>query len=214
MKMITTIGSLFSKVMKLHSLREGLCVSLALLTSMVAWADNKTVSSPDGRLQVTISCQDGHAAYSVSYDGREVVRPSALGLKTNLGDFTHGLSMQEKTSQMPIDTRYKLTRSKCSDVHYQSNRLQVDFLTEKKIPMSIIFQVSNNDVAFCYRLGRGPKDNPKCAVVESEATSFNLPDGTTTFICPQITPMTVVRLPAKLLATDVSIRASSLLKAK
>ena len=80
--------------------------------------------------------------------------------------------------------------TKRSDISYQANRLQVDFATAKRIPMSVIFQVSNNDVAFCYQLGRGPRDNPKCAIVQREATAFNIIDGTTTFLSPQITPMT------------------------
>ena len=163
---------------------------LALFATLATYANDKTVSSPDGRLQVTIACNDGRATYSVSYDGTEVVKPSALGLVTNLGDFTRGLTMQDKARQMPINKHYKMRTTKCSDITYKANRLQVDFATEKKIPMSIIFQVSDNDVAFCYQLGRGPKDNPKCAIVEREATAFNLPDGTTTFLCPQITPMT------------------------
>lgn len=161
-----------------------------MIATVAAFADDKTVSSPDGRLQVTIACNGGHATYAVSYDGVDVLKPSLLGLVTNLGDFTKGLEIQEKVSRMPVNKNYKMTNTKRSDISYKANRLQVEFATEKKIPMSVIFQVSDNDVAFCYQLGRGPRDNPKCAIVESEATSFNLADGTTTFLCPQITPMT------------------------
>ena len=197
--------SLFQKVFNLPSLQGGArgrllpslqggvggrLLGLLLFASLASYADDKTVSSPDGRLQVTIACNDGRATYSVSYDGTEVVKPSALGLVTNLGDFTRGLTMQDKARQMSINKHYKMRTTKCSDITYKANRLQVDFATEKKIPMSVIFQVSDNDVAFCYQLGRGPKDNPKCAIVEREATAFNLPDGTTTFLCPQIKPMT------------------------
>ena len=169
---------------------RNLFLLVALFATLAAFADDKTVSSPDGRLKVTIACQDGRATYSVSYDGVEVLKPSRLGLRTNLGDFTQKLTMLDKVRQMPVDRRYQMRQSKDADIHYKANRLQVDFSTEKKIPMSVIFQVSDNDVAFCYQLGRGPKNNPKCALVEGEATAFNLADGTTTFLCPQITPMT------------------------
>ena len=182
--------ALFKKVFNHPFLAKGLAAGLLLLASVSTYADDKTVCSPDGRLQVTIACNDGHATYSVSYDGIEVLKPSALGLKTNLGDFTQGLTMQGNARQMPINKHYKMRNTKRSDIAYKANRLQVDFATEKRIPMSVIFQVSDNDVAFCYQLGRGPRDNPKCAIIESEATAFNLADGTTTFLCPQITPMT------------------------
>ena len=110
---------------------------MALFATLATYADDKTVSSPDGRLQVTISCQDGCACYSVSYDGTVVLKPSALGLVTNLGDFTQGLTMQEKATQMPINKHYKMRSTKRSDISYQANRLQVDFATAKRIPMSV-----------------------------------------------------------------------------
>lgn len=167
-----------------------LLFSLALLASSYAFADNQVVSSPDGRLVVTVSCDEGRASYKVQYDGKVIVDPSALGLKTNIGDFTKGLKMLPDAKQETLRYAYLLSRSKFSSVSVVANRLKVDFETEKKIPMSIIFCVEDNDIAFKYQLGRGPKDNPKCAIVYEEATAFNLPDETRTFICPQITPMT------------------------
>ncbi len=50
----------------------------ALLLSAVTMttAETKTVSSPDGRLKVTISDEGGLARYAVSYDGHTVLQPS------------------------------------------------------------------------------------------------------------------------------------------
>ena len=57
--------------------------------------------------------------------------------------------------------------------------------------MDIIFRVSNRDVAFSYKLyskkSRG--NETLAAIVENEASGFVLPDGTTTFLCPQSKPM-------------------------
>ena len=50
------------------------------------------------------------------------------------------------------------------------------------------FRVSDNDVAFRYILH--PQGDALCAVVFEEATGFEMPDGTTTFLCPQSKPMT------------------------
>ena len=49
------------------------------------------------------------------------------------------------------------------------------------------FSVSNNDVAFRYTVY--PDGNTLCCVIEDEATGFAMPDGTTTFLCPQSGPM-------------------------
>ena len=167
-----------------------LFLSLAVLVSVCLWADEKTVSSPDGRLVVTVSCNDGNAMYAVSYDGKQLLKPSSLGLKTNVGDFTKGLKMLAEEKREILRYAYLLSRSKFSSVPVVANRMEVSFETETNIPMSVVFCVKDNDVAFKYQLGRGRRDNPKCAVVYSESTAFNLPDDTRTFLTPQITPMT------------------------
>ena len=167
-----------------------LLFSLAFMMSVTMMADDKVVSSPDGRLVVTISCHEGKASYGVKYDGMEVLKASSLGLKTNVGDFTKGLKMLADEQRETLRYAYLLSRSKYSSVSVVANQLKVNFETEAKIPMSIVFCVKDNDVAFKYQLGRGPKDNPKCAVVYEETTAFNFPDETRTFLCPQITPMT------------------------
>ena len=125
-----------------------LFLSLALLASVSAFADDKVVSSPDGRLVVTVSCEDGQASYAVKYDGKDVIKPSALGLKTNVGDFTKGLKMVPEAKQETLRYAYLLSRSKFSSVSVVANRLKVDFETEKRIPMSVIFCVEDNDIAF------------------------------------------------------------------
>ncbi|MBR6937504.1 MAG: glycoside hydrolase family 97 catalytic domain-containing protein [Prevotella sp.] len=167
-----------------------LLFSLAFMMSVTMMADDKVVSSPDGRLVVTISCNNGKASYGVKYDGMEVLKTSSLGLKTNVGDFTKGLKMLADEQRETLRYAYLLSRSKYSSVSVVANQLKVNFETEAKIPMCIVFCVKDNDVAFKYQLGRGPKDNPKCAVVYEETTAFNFPDETRTFLCPQITPMT------------------------
>ncbi|MGG6496923.1 UNVERIFIED_CONTAM: glycoside hydrolase family 97 N-terminal domain-containing protein, partial [Bacteroidetes bacterium 56_B9] len=50
-----------------------------------------------------------------------------------------------------------------------------------------IFRVSDRDVAFKYKMY--PQKNTLSCIVKEEATSFVLPDGSTTFLCPQSKPM-------------------------
>lgn len=160
----------------------------AVIAPLAIWAEEKTVVSPDGKLCVTVAVEEGRAFYTVAYDGHEVMGRSALGLRTNLGDFTKNLTWQEAKEGNKVKD-YQMTRTKKSQIHYDANTLAVTLQTEKKVPLTVEFWVSDNNIAFRYLLGRGPKDNPKCAIVESEATAFNLPEKTRSFICPQITPM-------------------------
>ena len=153
-------------------------------------AATKTVSSPDGRLQVNISDGNGgQATYSVSYDGAQVLLPSRLGLEADYGDFTRGLTIARAESG---DTAYsyEMRQTKRSSVRVEANRLALTFRNAKGMEMVVDFHVSNHDIAYRYRLLRPKKGNPKCAVVRREVSSFRFADGTTTFLCPQIGPMT------------------------
>ena len=151
-----------------------------------------TVSSPDGQLHVEVSVVDGRATYQVFYGGteqKEMLLPSALGLTTDVGDYTTGLTISG-SRQDKVDKSYTLSQAKVSSVHYVANQLDVDFANAQGHRMTVTFLVSNQDIAFRYTLHRQKDDNPKCAVVLGEATSFRFPDYTTTFLCPQIGPFT------------------------
>ncbi len=148
-----------------------------------------TVTSPDGKLRVEVASQGGNLTYSVSYEGVEMLRPSALGLTADFGDFTTGLTITgSKTDE--VRKTYTMQQAKASAISYEARRLDVEVVNAKEQRMTVTFLVSNNDVAFRYTIPRQKDDNPKCAVIQREATSFRFPDATTTFLCPQIGPFT------------------------
>ena len=146
------------------------------------------VTSPDERLSVVLFAKDGKMKYSVTYDEQPVVLESEMGLVANIGDFSNGMSWI-KTDFDKVTKDYTMAQAKASQIHYEANRMDVDFENASKQRITVTLLVSNNDVAFRYSLYRGKNDNPKCAVIEREVTSFRFPDGSTTFLSPQIGPM-------------------------
>ena len=151
-----------------------------------AWAEEKTFSSPDGKLTVMVDDLGKTANYRVNLDETEIICRSQLGVKTNIGDFTKGLTMagcEVKT----VKESYDLRNIKQSHVDYEATEAVCSFEQEGKKVMDVVFRVSNRDVAYRYTLY--PKGGTLVAVVEGEASSFQLPDGTTTFLCPQSKPM-------------------------
>ena len=155
---------------------------LFVAAGLQAAAQALTVASPDGRLSVAVTTDNGKALYSVTYDGQQMMQPSRLGLLTDVADLSCGLAVTG-SSQRSIDTLYNMRGTKVSSVHYRANELAVTFADGKKHTMTVTFRVSNNDVAFRYSL---PAYGDRTSiVVKGEATSFRLPDGTTTFICAQ-----------------------------
>ena len=149
-----------------------------------ASAREDAISSPDGKLVVTVSDDGPQATYTVKYDGQQVLLPSPLGFKADFGDFTQKLRIT--TSRIGgADRLYEMHQAKRSWIHYVATQLFVSFKNAAGQKMTVEFSVSNNDVAFRYHIPRQKDDNPKSAVIEHESTGFALPDGTTTFLTPQ-----------------------------
>ena len=163
---------------------------IAVSAAMAAGQSDKTLTSPDGRLTVSVGCEDGKPVYGIEYDGITFMKPSPLGLKTNVGDFTSGMVMSrpENLSSEKITADYSLPNIKKSHVDQDYTVGVYRFAKDDKTAFDVEFRVSDNDVAFRYILH--PQGDALCAVVFEEATGFEMPDGTTTFLCPQSKPMT------------------------
>lgn len=162
-------------------------VMAMLLGSSVASAENKQITSPDGKLVVTVADMDGRPSYSVSYDNVLFLKPSPLGMIANIGDFSSGMSLEKNVSTNKIDETYELASIKQSKVRYVANEAVFSFTQQGKTIYDVIFRISNNDVAFKYKMY--PQGETLSCVVKQEATGFAFPDGTTTFLCPQSKPM-------------------------
>ena len=162
--------------------------SMVLLAGcfVTAFATDQRVASPNGKLVVTISDEGGKPAYTVCYDGHVVLTPSALGLKTNIGDLTQQLTLKSCDSKT-ISDHYTVRNIKQQIVDYEAAEAVCHFTQGNKPVMDITFRVSNRDVAYRYRVL--PKGETRVCVVESEASAFAMPENTTTFLCPQSSPM-------------------------
>ena len=146
------------------------------------------VKSPDGKLKVSVVASNGMPSYSITYNDKTFLENSPLGVKTSAGDFTKGLVLKTDTNQNKIDETYELPNIKQRNVHYEANETVFSFSKEDKSVIDVIFRVSNNNVAFKYKIY--PQKEVLSGVLQEEASGFVLPEGTTTFLCPQSKPMT------------------------
>ena len=144
------------------------------------------MSGPDQQLRVNVSVENGAPLYSVTYKGKTILEPSPLGFVANIGDFSQGMTYVEQKKQT-IEETYTLDRIKKSTVNYHANELTVTFQNADRQPMDVTFRVSNNDLAFRYELPR--YGDTGSIVIRREATGFDFPSYTTTFLAPQSDPM-------------------------
>ncbi|MBL3656020.1 glycoside hydrolase family 97 protein [Fulvivirga sediminis] len=159
---------------------------ISLILSSVTYAQNASVSSPDGKLKVDIYIKEGTLFYEVYYAGNQVLEQSRLGLETNLVDYANGLIWQG-SEEKSLDFTYTQEKIKQSEVHYQGSELVCTLNNKDKKPIKVIFKVSNNDIALRYYIPAA--GDPVALVVEKELTAFNFPQAAKGFLSPQSKPM-------------------------
>ena len=165
-------------------------LAVVLLTTITLMAETRAWLTANGRIELTISDNGGLATYDIRYDGMQVMEASRLGFEADFGDFTKNLKMGDSRMEFR-DISYQSNRpvSKKSKVSQNAERYTVEFTNAKGQKMKVVFHMTNNSVSYCYEIPRHG-ENPKCGVILREVSSFKFPDGTSTFLCPQIGPMT------------------------
>jgi hypothetical protein len=128
------------------------------------------LKSPDGKIDVGLQLKaDGQLLYEVAFNGHQVLKPSSLGLVREDGDFTRGFHFVSAGSAEKITDRYQMINAKKRDIVYVANKRTYRFTNNKKQAIDIIFQVSNDGVAFRYSF---PGTSVDRKIIIEEATSF------------------------------------------
>ena len=76
------------------------------LTAMTVSAANYEVSSPNGKVKVTVNT-DAAVKWSVDYDGRQVLLPSTIDIRLVQGKKTVGLGTVGKVAKCSVNSSFK-----------------------------------------------------------------------------------------------------------
>ena len=76
------------------------------LTTMTVSAGNYEVSSPNGKVKVTVNT-DAAVQWSVDYDGRQVLLPSTIDIRLVQGKKTLGLGTVGKVAKLSVNNSFK-----------------------------------------------------------------------------------------------------------
>ena len=118
------------------------------MAGISASAETTTVTSPDGRLCVDINCHGGLLTYDVCYDGRDMMLTSCLGVVTDMGDYTQGLT-QHDVRTAEIDETYTLSHGKRSIYANRCRQQTVTFAnSQNQRQLTMTFRVYDDAVAF------------------------------------------------------------------
>lgn len=153
------------------------------LLSIAAGGTAALISSPSGNIVVTTSTSpDGTPIYSVSINGKRVIKDAPVGLVTDFSDLSKGLTEKNVTVSSE-NKNYRQDKIKKSDIVVNATKGIVEYEGDKGKKLNMEWHVADDGVAFRYFV---PRQNGKGSmIVKEETSSFAFPDGTTAFLTPQ-----------------------------
>jgi len=140
-----------------------------------------TIASPDNHIVVSIVSESKHFSYKVDYNGEQVLKKSKLGLLTEDEDFSNNLRVVSVSAQTKVEDRYELFTGKRRLNNYLANKLVIHLQNENEKSLDIIFQVSNDGVAFRYYF---PDKSSDTKTIKEEFTSFHFDTSARAFLQP------------------------------
>lgn len=136
-----------------------------------ARAQQAALESPDKKTRVFIEEKSGSVFYNITYNGKRVIHPSRLGLNTSKGDLSSALKIVQISSPASVSASYELFTGKKRLINYKAIRSTIQVRAKDGQKYNIIFQVSNDGVAFRYHI---PLTTTDTVTILSELTSFAL----------------------------------------
>ena len=140
------------------------------------------MASPDGRLVVDFYLDaTGAPRYAVQFDDKPVLQGARLGLVRDDADFSQKLRLLSESRTERVRDRYEILTAKRRVNSYLANRMVFHLQTAAGQKMDIIFQVSNNGLAFRYFF---PEKDSATHRLTGEVSSFHFLPGTRAWLQP------------------------------
>lgn len=157
--------------------------ALLLLTNL-SNAQQKvyTLNSPGGSIKLQFGVNSSQQAYyNIEYAGMPVLQSSLLGLVMKDADFSTSLSLQSVSAVETVKDSYRLANAKRLQCSYKATKRILHVKNATGANMDIIFQVSDDGVAFRYYL---PGKSAAIRKVTGEVTSFHFPADSKAWLQP------------------------------
>ncbi|MCD4736389.1 MAG: glycoside hydrolase family 97 catalytic domain-containing protein, partial [Bacteroidales bacterium] len=130
------------------------------------------LTSPDGKVQLTISNKDNSSMFFATYRGVTIIKQSVLGLLVNGTDFTKGVSFNNFTEK-DNDETWTTINGKEPTVrnHYKEYKLKAKNIKSDNEFYEIIFRFYNDGFAYRYKFTSDAiKDS---ILIKKELTELN-----------------------------------------
>ena len=165
-------------------MKKKLILLTAMLISCLKFATAQkqyTISSPNKEISVSVYLKGSALYYDVNRKAISVMKNSSLGLIRTDGDFSSHLSLISASKSELIKDSYTLKNGKRLNNIYAANKVIFHLKNKSAKKMDVIFQVSNDGVAFRYYF---PEKETGIKTITEEKTSFHFLTGTKAWMQP------------------------------
>jgi len=145
---------------------------LLLATIILSCSKSKDIElkSPNGVINVKVSINENNQlVYQVSNAETLVIEPSLLGIVRKDADFSTDLKIVQVSKDETVEEKYTLNVHKKDAYSYTANKKTITVENAVGEKMDVVFQVSDNGVAFRYRF---TDSSSEIKIITSEVTSF------------------------------------------
>lgn len=132
----------------------------------------QTLTSPDKKIKISFSISSGSPVYSVYYENKIVINKSALGVKTGKDNLYQNLQLSKVSAVESVQDHYTMVNAKKESINYKASKRTFSLRNKDGKVISVIFQVSNDGVAFRYHFHNKAQTT---TIITQEFTTYNFP---------------------------------------
>lgn len=119
--------------------------------------------------------------YMVYYKNQIVLDTSDLGIVMEHADFSENLKITHISAGETVSDSYSMLQGKQKEITYTANKHEVHLINDQGDQMTIIFQISDDGVAFRYHF---PGETSTLKKISEEKTSYNFIKNTKAWLQP------------------------------
>lgn len=150
-----------------------------LFVMLMLNATAQDIYSPDKKIAVTFKVKSGKPVYQVSYNDNVVINESALGIEQSNANLYENLTLKSASPITLVKDNYTMVNAKKHNISYAANKKEYTLVNADRKIMQVIFQVSNDGVAFRYYFPE------KATTITKEVSSYNFTQGTAAWLQPK-----------------------------
>jgi len=141
-----------------------------------------SINSPDKKISACFQLSnEKNACYRVEFSDTVILRKSKLGIIREDEDFSKNLSLESVSDIETVKINYEMLQGKKLYYSYVANKRAFHLKNTSGKKIDVIFQVSNDGIAFRYYF---PEKSDDIKRIIKEISSFHFVDGTKGWIQP------------------------------